>query len=179
MIPDELHALARSLRRHKLWTPGPNTQAVRNGREMIARYVPQAGPAVILDEITSVDFELQAVSATRHVAIDDPVFAWHFPGEPIYPAALLGEATGQTAFCALKLLAAGSCEIPPGARPLRSRLVRLYRADFLEAVLPGDSLIVLVRVLDVGSLTAIFAGQILRGDTVCMFSIAELLLLDD
>jgi 3-hydroxyacyl-[acyl-carrier-protein] dehydratase len=62
---------------------------------------------------------------------DDPMFAGHFPGNPIVPGVILTEALAQTAGIA------AASGYPETARPL-FLLSAIRTMKFLQAVRPGD-----------------------------------------
>jgi 3-hydroxyacyl-[acyl-carrier-protein] dehydratase len=73
------------------------------------------------------------VEARMSFAPDDPMFAGHFPGNPIVPGVILTEALAQTAGIAA---ASGYSET---ARPL-FLLSAIRTMKFLQAVRPGEEI---------------------------------------
>ncbi|GHV03095.1 3-hydroxyacyl-[acyl-carrier-protein] dehydratase FabZ [Clostridia bacterium] len=62
-------------------------------REGILKVIPQRDPFLFVDEIVSANTEtLEAVYTFRP---DNPVFAGHFPGNPVVPGVLMLEALAQ------------------------------------------------------------------------------------
>jgi 3-hydroxyacyl-[acyl-carrier-protein] dehydratase len=72
-----------------------------------------------------------SVEATTSFAADDPMFAGHFPGNPLVPGVILTEALAQTAG-----LAAAS-GYPQDPKPL-FLLSAIRSMKFLRAVRPGE-----------------------------------------
>lgn len=72
-----------------------------------------------------------SVDARTTFDADDPMFAGHFPGNPIVPGVILTEALAQTAGIA------AASGFPETARPL-FLLSAIRKMKFLQAVRPGD-----------------------------------------
>jgi 3-hydroxyacyl-[acyl-carrier-protein] dehydratase len=60
------------------------------------RGLPHRAPFVFVREITGIDPGVSA-DAVTHFGADDPMFAGHFPGNPLVPGVILTEALAQTA----------------------------------------------------------------------------------
>jgi 3-hydroxymyristoyl/3-hydroxydecanoyl-(acyl carrier protein) dehydratase len=76
-------------RRHPLFSPASTTAEVDLGPAAIERLLPHRPPMLLVDRISAVDLEQQALRAHRRIDPDDPLLAGHFPGDPVYPGALL------------------------------------------------------------------------------------------
>ena len=178
MIASDFAALIRSARRRPLWTPLPSTHEVRLGRAKIERILPHRGRSLLLDEVTALDLDQGCGCARRQLDPDDPAFEGHFPGDPLYPGAQQLELVGQAGGCLLHFLHHRSLAGPDETRPAAMRVVKVHHALFLAEVRPGDALSVLVKALVTDELTSIFAGQIVRGETICAVAILEVCFVD-
>jgi len=126
----------------------------------IMRRLPHRHPFVLVDRVRDLQ---PGVSATgcKSITVSDPVFAGHFPGEPIYPGVLVIEASAQV--CGLILPgvgdasataasatatgaaasatvtgAAASATVTGGARIAYLASVKRFR--FRQLIRPGDTL---------------------------------------
>jgi 3-hydroxyacyl-[acyl-carrier-protein] dehydratase len=151
----------RRARSARLWDA---TRAVDLRGEALHALLPHRPPFLLLDAVTAVDLARGAIAGERVVDAADPVFAGHFPGDPVYPGVLLVEAMAQLLAC-LGTLDAGLA---------RRAFASQCRATFLRPVRPGDALTVLaMRAGEPDELVERGLGQILRGDDVCAVAYVE------
>ena len=92
--------------------------------------LPHRPPFVFVRELVRCDPGNLAEAATSFAA-DDPIFAGHFPGNPLVPGVILTEALAQTAGIA------AASGYPKGSRPL-FLLSAIKGMKFLRAVRPGE-----------------------------------------
>ncbi|MGN7968786.1 3-hydroxyacyl-ACP dehydratase FabZ [Microbacterium sp. 22296] len=116
----------------------------------VARRLPHRHPFLLLDRVDDLEAGVSAVG-TKNVSIADPVFAGHFPGNPIYPGVHMVEVAAQ--LCGLVV---SSDE----QEPVLGYLASIKRFKFLALVVPGDQLRISARVgASFGALTE-FAVEI-------------------
>lgn len=92
--------------------------------------LPHRPPFVFVRELIQCDPGVFA-EATTSFAVDDPIFAGHFPGNPLVPGVILTEALAQTAGIAA---AAGHAE---NSKPF-FLLSAIRSMKFLRAIRPGE-----------------------------------------
>src|SRR3954452_23369182 len=89
--------------------------------------LPHREPFVFVREVISC--EAGRAECVTKFAADDPMFAGHFPGNPVVPGVILTEALAQTAGIA------AASGYPEGERPL-FLLSAIRTMKFLQAVRP-------------------------------------------
>jgi 3-hydroxyacyl-[acyl-carrier-protein] dehydratase len=85
----------------------------------------------MVDRIVSVDGDRSAVGI-KNVTVNEPCFAGHFPGNPVFPGVLLIEGMAQTAG-AICIAAIGS------RKPQLVYFMTIDGAKFRKPVIPGDT----------------------------------------
>lgn len=95
--------------------------------------LPHRPPFVFVQELIRCDPGV-ATECAMTFAPNDPMFAGHFPGDPLVPGVILTEALAQAAGMAA---ASGASE---GARP-RFLLSAIRQMKFFGAVRPGERII--------------------------------------
>ena len=94
--------------------------------------LPHRAPFIFVREIVSCD-PGRSVAATTSFSADDPMFAGHFPGNPIVPGVIITEALAQAAGIA------AASGFPETKRPI-FLLSAIRTMKFLQAVRPGEEI---------------------------------------
>lgn len=96
------------------------------GRAEVRELLPHREPMVFVDRVVGLRTEPDpALTAEHDVALDNPVFAAHFPGRPIWPGAFVVEGLAQSAHLLLLLCAHDASRPPQGTGVLTDIAVRL------------------------------------------------------
>lgn len=100
----------------------------------ILQCIPHRYPFLLVDRLISIQGEESGIGI-KNVSINEPQFQGHFPGNPVFPGALIIEGMAQTAgvMCAAAKLA-------EGLTPKIIYMLTVDKARFRKPVLPGDVL---------------------------------------
>lgn len=172
MNAEEIKQWVRTLRKGPLLAGNQGTPVCIQ-RDGIERLVPHRPPFLLIDAITRIDLEGARICGTRRIDPADPVFAGHFPGDPVFPGVLQLEMMGQLGLCLASLVSASTANPVQVAAPVPIRASRVHQAVFYAGVGPGDALTVYAGLVDNDDLAATAAGQIYKGDTLCSVSLLE------
>ncbi|MEM1268247.1 MAG: 3-hydroxyacyl-ACP dehydratase FabZ family protein [Pseudomonadota bacterium] len=168
---EEIPPLMKRLRRGPLHRSGETEE--HGGRETVERVLPHRDPFLFVDRILGVDPDVPSLLAERRVPADDPVFAGHFPGRPLFPAALQIEAIGQSSLCLWNLT-------EEAGRPSDVGLVvtKVEHAMFAHPVRPGDLMHLHSTIVYADDLVVSAAGQVYVGETLCAALILKVSITD-
>ncbi len=106
--------------------------------DAIRGMLPHRDPLLLVDGIDGISTEPPALLAHKIVAVTEPVFAGHFPQQPVWPGVYTVEGLAQT--CALL----GSLQAGQKSAP-KSAALAAANVKLIAPVVPGDRLDYLVR----------------------------------
>lgn len=175
MLLEGLDDLVKSLRKEPIFRPEADTIAPSVNFPRIQELIPHRDPFLLIDHIDSLNLPKKTIRGSRHIRKDDPVFAGHFPGQPVYPGVLQVEAMGQLALCLSRLTDEdnGNSGHPPDIRA-----IKIHHASFLAPVSPGDNLTIQAGIVEDNGFTAISSGQVFKDSTLCSYSVQEVCFVD-
>ena len=128
--------------------------------------LPHRPPFVFVREVVACD-PGKSVEARMSFGPEDPMFAGHFPGNPIVPGVILTEALAQTAGIAA---ASGYAETD---RPI-FLLSAIRTMKFLQAVRPGDE--IELRAEKIGATETLFQFKVEARSNGAMVAEGQLVL---
>ncbi len=122
--------------------------------QKILNRLPHRMPFLLVDRIVFAD--AQKVHAMKLVSYNEPCMTGHFPGRPVFPGVLTGEAMAQ---------AAAFIQFDESQRPLSGALAKID-LKLRRAVVPGDTLIIHVELIKKMGRVARFAGKCIVNDVI-------------
>ena len=125
----------------------PNTLDIAGIKDLL----PHRYPILLVDRI--LDFESgQWIRGLKNVTVNEEVFLGHFPKKPVFPGVLIVEAMAQT----------GGCLVLQGLPDRHNKLMYFMAIDkvkFRKPVVPGDQLIMEVKVISLKSKICKLRGE--------------------
>jgi beta-hydroxyacyl-ACP dehydratase FabZ len=125
----------------------PNTLDVEGIQDLL----PHRYPILLVDRV--LDFEPKLwIRGMKNVTIGEQIFLGHFPKKPVFPGVLIIEAMAQT----------GGCLVLQGLPDRQNKLLYFMAIDkvkFRKPVVPGDQLIMEVKVISLKSRVCKLRGE--------------------
>jgi 3-hydroxymyristoyl/3-hydroxydecanoyl-(acyl carrier protein) dehydratase len=173
MNRQDLPDIMRGLRRAPLHSDATAAFGCDDGEAAVERALPHRPPFLFVDRVVGFDPERRTLLARRYVDPSDPIFRGHFPGAPVFPAALQIEAIGQACLCLWSLAVNGGQPTHLGLR-----VTRVEQAQFLSPVLPDQTMQLHAQLLAADELLVTAAGQVFVEDRLCSVLIINVAIVD-
>jgi len=106
----------------------------------ILKYLPHRFPFLLIDRVLSYEAG-KNILAMKNVAVNEPYFQGHFPGNPVMPGVMILESLAQAA-AILSFLS----QKRESTQNLLYYFVGIDRARFKRPVVPGDQLLLDVSI---------------------------------
>lgn len=120
----------------------------------IMEIIPHRYPMLLVDKVLELEPNVKAVGI-KNITFNEPFFQGHFPDNPIMPGVLIVEALAQVG----GILASRS-----GAKGKQVFFLSIEKAKFRKPVIPGDKLILDVKVLQTRGNVWRFSGNAMVED---------------
>lgn len=170
---NDRNKLIKRLKREPISLPGQSTVELDLGKAQIERLIPHRVPFLLINRIKRLSLEQQTLEVGVKVEKSDPVFAGHFPDNPVYPGVLLIEMMGQAGLCLSHYISNQTDQVASDTHPVKGLFTRVHNAGFIQAVLPEDDLIIRVQMLEMDPFFGMVAAQVLRDGAIVTHSLLE------
>ena len=127
--------------------------------QAIAALLPHRYPFLLIDRIVRI-MPNEEIVALKNVTMNEPFFQGHFPSVPIMPGVLIVEAMAQAG----GVLVLDSQPKEKHGRPVY--FMGLDKVRFRKPVVPGDQMIIEVKLLKLRSKAAKLAGKVTVDDAL-------------
>lgn len=137
--------------------------------KQIMEIIPHRQPILMIDQIIELEPGKRVVGL-KNISANEPVFAGHYPGNPIFPGVLIVEAMAQAGAVALLSQPEYAGRVPIFAG--------IDECKFRKPVLPGDQLrleveiVTVRRGLGIGKGKA-FVGDELKAEAIIKFAVVD------
>jgi beta-hydroxyacyl-ACP dehydratase FabZ len=138
--------------------------------EWIMSVLPHRYPILLVDRVLEIEPKKRIV-AIKNVTMNEPIFAGHFPGRPVFPGVLLIEGMAQAG--GLLLLQ----DIPDRAKKL-IYFAGIDEAKFRRPVVPGDQVRYELEVLRLRSTFSKLKGRVTVDGQLCAEAVISSAMVD-
>lgn len=132
----------------------PNAKPLYNTSDII-KMLPHKHPFLLVDKIISKDD--RTIVAVKNITYDQPFFAGHFPGDPIMPGVLQLEAMAQAGGVLI-------LSTVPDPENYSTYFLKIDNAKFKDKVVPGDTLVMKMELLDIRRGICTMTGKAFVGE---------------
>jgi len=132
----------------------PNAKPLYNTSDII-KMLPHKHPFLLVDKIISKDD--RTIVAVKNITYDQPFFVGHFPGDPIMPGVLQLEAMAQAGGVLI-------LSTVPDPENYSTYFLKIDNAKFKDKVVPGDTLVMKMELLDIRRGICTMTGKAFVGE---------------
>lgn len=173
MTCEEKEALIASLKREILQMPAKTAVKVNFDAESVYKIIPHRPPFALITAIHSISIEEAMIEASSKIDENDPIFAGHFPGAPVYPGVMQIETMGQAGLCLSYFVKNNTLEIKESNAAVKGLFTRVHNAGFNKGVQPGDILTVRVKSIEDDDFMGLMSAQVIINNEIYSHSILE------
>lgn len=173
MLIEEKEKLLKSHRRTPICLPSSLPVQLDYKRAELEKILPHREPFLLVDCINGLDIGEQTIAGEYHLSENLPLFDGHFPGYPIYPGCLQVEAIGQLGLCLVHFIGTMTDTIEDDAVAPNVRATSIAGAYFRSEVRPGDTMILIAKVVEHDSCFGTLLGQALVGSRIASVALLE------
>jgi len=153
--------------------PVETTSTVNYSGADINALIPHRPPFALISSINAINLHETCIEASSKIDPNDPIFAGHFPGAPVYPGVMQIETMGQAGLCLAYFVKNNTLEIKKENLAVKGLFTRVHNAGFNKGVQPGDTLIIRVKSIEDDDFMGLMAAQVIMNDEVFSHSILE------
>ena len=169
----EKEEIIQQLKRTALIMPEATTTTVNYTQSDIDKIIPHRAPFALIHTISAINLAEGIIETSSFVDPNDPIFAGHFPGMPVYPGVMQIESMGQAGLCMAYFLKNNTTQISAGSIPVKGLFTRVHNAGFNKSVLPGYTMIIRVKSIEDDDFMGLMSAQVLVNGEIYSHSILE------